>query len=118
MDSIRRLGALVMGILVLQLSLPAGLSACVEPNAITETSHAGMSMPAESESCSGGAAATDCVPSDHGACQAVMSCMAAVFQPATQSQLTVAVSHAAAPTYPATLFQTRSTVPDLPPPRA
>ncbi|MGK2935138.1 MAG: hypothetical protein ACSLFE_07845 [Gemmatimonadaceae bacterium] len=117
MDSIRRLGALVMCILVLQLSLAAGLSRCDEPAAVAETAHAGMPMPAESESC-GDAAGTDCAPSDHGACQAVMSCMTAVFKPAMQSPLTIAVARAGAPTDPATLFQTRNTVPDLPPPRA
>lgn len=118
MDSIRRLGALVMGILVLQLSLAAGPTPCAENATVAETGHAGMSMPAESESCPGDTAGTGCAPSDHGACQAVMSCMAAVFQPAMQSQLTVAVASDVAPTDPATLFQTRSTVPDLPPPRA
>ncbi|MEX0909611.1 MAG: hypothetical protein WDZ58_07585 [Gemmatimonadaceae bacterium] len=118
MDSIRRLGALVIGVLVLQLSLAAGLSQCDEPAAVAQTAHAGMSMPAESESCSSDAAGTDCAPSDHGACEAVMSCMTAVFNPAMQAQLTVAAARDIAPTDPVTLFQTRSTVPDLPPPRA
>ena len=118
MDSIRRLGALVMGVLVLQLSLVAGLSQCDEPAAVAETAHAGMSMPAESESCSSNAAGTDCAPSGHDACQAAMSCMTAVFKPAMQSQLTIAVARARAPADPAALFQARNTVPDLPPPRA
>lgn len=118
MDSIRRLGALVMGILVLQLSLVAGPSPCAESPTVAETGHGGMSMPAESESCSGNATGNGCSQSDHGACQAMLSCVAAVFQPAMQPQLAVVVAHAAAPTNPATLLQTRSTVPDLPPPRA
>ena len=118
MDPIRRLGALVMGILVLQLSLVAGPSPCAESTTVAETGHAGMSMPAESESCSGGATGNGCSQSDHGACQAMLSCVAAVFQPAMQPQLVVVVAHAAVPTNPATLLQTRSTVPDLPPPRA
>jgi hypothetical protein len=117
MDSIRRLGALVMAALVIQLSLATGLTQCDEPVVAAETAHAGMSMPAESESC-GDAAGTDCAPSDHGACQAVMSCMTAVFNPAMQAQLVVAAASDVAPTDPATLFQTRGTVPDLPPPRA
>ncbi len=108
---------MVMGVLVLQLSLAAGPSQCDEPAAVAGTAHAGMPMPAESESC-GDAAGTDCAPSGHGACQAVMSCMTAVFNPAMQAQLTVAAARDAAPTDPATLFQTRGTVPDLPPPRA
>lgn len=107
-----------MGVLVIQLSLAAGLSRCDEPVVAAETPHAGMSMPAESEPCPSDAAGTDCAPSGHGACQAVMSCMTAVFNPAMQTQLTVAVASGAAPTDPATLFQTRTTVPDLPPPRA
>ena len=118
MDSIRRLGALAMGVLVIQLSLAAGLSQCDLPAADADAAHAGMPMPAESESCSGEAAGTDCAPSGHGACQAVMSCMTAVFNPAMQSRLTVAAARDTAPTDAATLFQTRGTVPDLPPPRA
>lgn len=118
MDSIGRLGALVMGILVLQLSLVAGPAPCAEPVAVTETGHAGMSMPAEAESRTGDVADGDCTPGDHAACQAVMSCAAAVFQPAVQSQLAVAVARGLALADPASLFQTRSTVPDLPPPRA
>lgn len=117
MDFIRRLGALAMGVLVIQLSLAAGLSQCDEPVVAAEAAHAGMSMPAESESC-GDAAGTDCAPSGHGACQAVMSCMAAVFNPEMQSQLTVAAAHDVPPAEPAAPFQTRGTVPDLPPPRA
>jgi hypothetical protein len=118
MDSIRRVGALVMGVLVLQLSLGAGLSTCDEPAANAETAHAGMSMPPKSESCSSDAAGADCTPLDHGACQAVMSCMTAVLRPAMQSQLTTAVARAVAPTSRAALYETRTTVPDLPPPRA
>lgn len=119
MDSVRRrFGALVMGVLLLQLSLAAGPSQCDEPAAVAEAAHAGMSMPAESDSCSRDAAGTDCAPSGHGACQAVVSCTSAVFQPAMQSRLTIAVARTVAPTDPVTLLQTRSTVPDLPPPRA
>lgn len=118
MDPIRRFAALVMGILVLQLTLAAGTSPCADSTAIAETGHAGMSMPAESQSCSAGATGSGCAPSDHGACQAMMSCVAAVFQPAMQPQLAVVVAHAAAPADPASRLQTRGTVPDLPPPRA
>jgi hypothetical protein len=118
MDSIRRLGAFAMAILVLQLSLVAGPSPCSETSTVAETVHAGMSMPAGSESCQGGAAGNGCAPSDHGACQAMLSCVAAVFQPAMQAQLSIVGARAVAPTDPATLLQTRSTVPDLPPPRA
>jgi hypothetical protein len=118
MDSIRRLGALVMGILVLQLSLVAGSSPCAETATVAETGHSGMSMPAESESCQGGTTGNGCAPWSHSACQAMTSCVAAVFQPAMQAQLSIAVAHAVAPTDPATLLQNRNTVPDLPPPRA
>lgn len=118
MDSIRRLGAIVIGILVLQLSLAAGPLPCAESATVAEAGHGGMSMPSESESCSRDAAGTDCAPSDHGACQAMMSCVAVVLQPATQAQLTVAVAHHMVAADPATLYQTRSTAPDLPPPRA
>lgn len=118
MDRVRRLGALVMGLLVLQLSLVAGPSQCDEPAATAEAAHAGMSMPSESGSCSSDAAGTDCAPSNHGACQAVMSCMTAVFKPAIQSQLTIAVARDVAPTDRDALYETRTTVPDLPPPRA
>lgn len=118
MDFIRRLGALAMGILVLQLSLAAGSSPCAGSATVAETGHGDMSIPAESESCSGGATDNGCVPSDHGACQAMMSCVAAVYQPALQPQLAVVVAHAAAPADAASRLQTRSTVPDLPPPRA
>ena len=117
MDSIRRLGALFMGLLVLQLSLVAGPSQCDEP-AVAEAAHAGMSMPSESESCSSDANGTDCAPSDHGACQAVMSCMTAVFRPAIQSQLAIAVARDVTPTNHDALYENRTTVPDLPPPRA
>lgn len=116
MDSIRRLGALVMSVLVLQLSLAAGLSACAGPAVIADATHAGMSMPEESDSC-GDAAGTDCTPAQHGDCEAVMSCTAAMLQPGTQSQLATA-THRARPTYAPRPLQTRSTVPDLPPPRA
>ena len=118
MASIRRLGALAMALLVLQLSLVAGASPCADTAPLAEAAHAGMPMPAESESWSTGGAGTDCAPSDHGACQAMLSCVAAVLQIAAQSDLTVAVARAAAPTDPATLLQSPSTAPDLPPPRA
>lgn len=118
MDSIRRIGALVVGILVLQLSLAAGPSPCADSATVAETAHAGMSMPADSESCPSDATGNGCTPSSHGACQAMMSCVAGVFQPAMQSQLVVVAARTAAPAEPATLLQTRSTVPDLPPPRA
>jgi hypothetical protein len=118
MDRSRRSAALVMGILVLQLSLAAGPSQCDEPVVAAVTAHAGMSMPSESESCSSDAAGTDCAPSDHSACQAVMSCLTAMFKPAIQSQLTIAVARDVAPTNRDALYETRSTVPDLPPPRA
>lgn len=117
MDSIRRLGALLMGLLVLQLSLVAGPSQCDEP-AVAEAAHAGMSMPSESGSCSSEATGTDCAPSDHGGCQAVTSCMSAVFNPASQSQLAIAVVRDVAPASRDALYETRTTVPDLPPPRA
>ena len=118
MDSIRRLGALVMGILVLQLSLVAGAAPCTESATVAAAGHGGMSMPAESESCSRDVSGTDCTPSDHGACQTMLSCVAVVLQAAAESQLTVALAHDAAPADAAALPQTRSTVPDLPPPRA
>jgi hypothetical protein len=118
MDRIRRLAALVIGVLVLQLSLAAGQSPCGETATIAEAGHSGMPMPAESESCESGADRNDCAPADHGACQAMLSCVAAVFQPAMPAQLTIAGAHAVAPADPAALLQTRSTVPDLPPPRA
>lgn len=117
MDFIRRSGALVMGALVLQLSLGAGPSLCAEPVVIAEPAHAGMSMPADRDSCAD-TTDTDCVPPGDGACQTVMSCVTAVFNPATQSQFTVAVARDGAPVNAAQLLQTRSTVPDLPPPRA
>lgn len=118
MNSVRRMGALVMGMLVLQLSLVAGASPCAASATVAETGHAGMSMLAESESGSGATTGSDCAPSDHGACQAMMSCVAAVLQPAMPLHLMVAVARDADPADPATLVQTRSTVPDLPPPRA
>lgn len=118
MDSFRRFGALVMGILLLQLTLAAVPSPCAESATVADAAHGGMSMPAGSESCSGTTAGNGCDPSNHSACQAMMSCVAAVFQPAMQPHLAVVVAHAVAPTNPATLLQTRSTVPDLPPPRA
>ena len=120
MDSVRRVGALVMGILVLQLSLGAGAAPCAESPTVAAAAagHGGMSMPAESESCSRDGNRTDCTPSDHGACQTMISCVAIVLQAAAQSQLTVAVASDAAPADPAAQLQTRSTVPDLPPPRA
>lgn len=117
MDFIRRLGALVMTLLVLQLSVGGGRSQCDDLGVATETSHAGMSMPSQTESC-GDAAGSDCTSTEHGACQTMMSCLVAVFQPATQSQLPVALAREVAAISPATLFQARSTVPDLPPPRA
>jgi hypothetical protein len=118
MDRVRRFGALVMGILVLQLSLVAGSSSQCDQPAVAEAAHTGMSMPSESESCSSDANGPDCAPSDHGACQAVMSCMTAVFKPAIQSQLTIAVARDVTPTNRDALYETRTTVPDLPPPRA
>lgn len=107
-----------MGILVLQLSLVAGPSPCAETATVAEAGHSGMPMPAESESCPRGAAGNGCAPSDHGACLAMMSCVAAVFAPAMQAQLSTAVARSDVPAELATLLQTRSTVPDLPPPRA
>jgi hypothetical protein len=118
MVAIRRLTACVLGLLVLQLSLVAGASPCGDTPTAAEAGHAGMPLPAEEESCSKDAAGNDCAPSDSVACQAMLSCVTAVLQGVTQSALTVAVAHDAAPTDAATLLQTRSTVPDLPPPRA
>lgn len=118
MDTLRRAGALVAALLVLQLTLVAGVVPCVEPAPVAEAGHSGMSMPADSESCRSDAAGTDCAQGDNGVCLAVMSCVVPVFTPSAQALLADATAPGVALPDAITLFQTRSTTPDLPPPRA
>ena len=142
MKILHRLTSIITGLLLLQLTLATSISACVTfGTGVVEVAaeHAGMSMASTSpertvpaqlaaeasvqqpgdRSCGAASGESTCpMPSSEGSCSALATCGPTVLAPAVASADVSPSRTALAITSPISTPTTRTTLPELPPPRA
>jgi hypothetical protein len=142
MRILHRLTSIITGLLLLQLTLATSISACVAFGTGVEevaAEHAGMTMASTSSertvpaqlaaeasvqqpddrSCGAASGESSCpTPTGEGSCFAVATCGPTVLAPAVASTDVSPSRTALAITSPSSRPTTRTTLPELPPPRA
>jgi hypothetical protein len=126
MTILRRVSALVMSLLVLQLTLAAGGGyACEDPDPAPGNSHAGMVMggesaavvhaPADAPPCDASSDGSCGLPAGRGACRAMAPCAAMMLVESAHARSSLV--HAPVPVTRELAPSTTSRTPELPPPR-